>query len=225
MSEDVPVRADQRGLERVSQFCELGLARTDADAMTVTFVDRLGNFELLHATDEMAEHAAQVQFAIGQGPEIDAASSGLVTMVDDLEARVAAHRWPVFAEQASQAGVRAACVYPVLMERGSLGTVGFYCRRPMRFSSEQHRQALAITELIGLAIIAPDSGESMGSGLRMSVHQAAGMIMIQANLSIQDALVLLRSTAFTEDVRVTDVAADVIAGRRRFEEGTGHGGA
>jgi AmiR/NasT family two-component response regulator len=53
------------------------------------------------------------------------------------------------------------------------------------------------------------------------VHQAAGMVMQQTGASIQDALVLLRSTAFTEDRRVTDLADDVIAGRVRFgEEGS-----
>jgi AmiR/NasT family two-component response regulator len=52
----------------------------------------------------------------------------------------------------------------------------------------------------------------------MSVHQAAGMVMMQAGTSIHDALVMLRATAFAEDTRVTDLAADVIAGRRRFEK-------
>jgi AmiR/NasT family two-component response regulator len=52
----------------------------------------------------------------------------------------------------------------------------------------------------------------------MTVHQAAGMVMVQTGSSIQDALVLLKATAFSEDRVVNDLAAEVVAGRRRFEQ-------
>lgn len=205
-----------RGLGRVADFCRVGVERTGVDAITVTFADTFGGLELLLATDDVAERAAQLEFAIGDGPSFDAVSSGHVTVVDDLRSPVATHRWPLFATEAAHAGVRALWAYPVKAPNGPLGTVGLYRQRPGRLTSDQHRQAEAITELIGLALVEPDSGASIGSGLRMDVHRAAGMVMIQADLSIQDALVLLRSTAFTEDARVTDLAADVISGRRRF---------
>lgn len=205
-----------RGLGRVADFCQVGVRRAGVDAITVTYADAFGALELVLATDEVAEQVAQVEFAIGEGPSFDAVSSGHVTLVDDLRGPVATHRWPLFATEAVHAGVRALWAYPVKAPNGPLGTVGLYRRRPGRLTSDQHRQAEAITELIGLALVEPESGASIGSGLRMDVHRAAGLVMVQADLSIQDALVLLRSTAFTEDTRVTDLAADVISGRRRF---------
>jgi hypothetical protein len=218
MSEDRGTVADPDGLRRVSDFCRVGVLRTGVDAMTVTFANSFANLELLTATDETSERVAEIEFALGQGPGVDAVKSGLPTAADDLGSAVSLHRWPLFAVEAVSAGVRAIQAYPILYSQGAFGAVGLYSSRPMRLTSEQHRQATDITELIGLALVDPRSGESIGSGLRMTVHQAAGMVMQQAGLSIQEALVLLRSAAFTEDRQVTDVAADVIAGQRRFGE-------
>jgi hypothetical protein len=209
---------DGSGLRRLSDFCRVGVLRTGVDAMTVTFADTFANLELLHATDELSERVAELEFTLGQGPSLDAVASGVPIAVDDLESAVSLHRWPLFTAEAVSAGVRAIQAYPIVFARGTLGAVGLYSRGPTRLTSEQHRQATDITELIGLALVDPRSGESIGSGLRMTVHQAAGMVMQQAGVSIQEALVLLRSTAFSEDRQVADVAADVISGQRRFGE-------
>lgn len=218
MASGEPPVAGHRGLARVADFCQVGLARTGMDAMTVTFANDLSGLELLLATDALAERVAQLEFAVGQGPNIDAVASGEPTAVDDLLGGVSARRWPLYASEAVVGGVRAVQAYPILFSNGPIGAVGLYSQKPARLSSEQHRQATDITELIGLALIDPEAGGSIGVGLRMTVHQAAGMVMQQTGVSILDALVLLRSTAFTEDRLVTELAAEVIAGRRRFEE-------
>jgi len=217
MSDDEHVDvAPRQGLERIADFCQVGLSRTGADAMSVTFANAFSGLEVLFATDALAERVAQLEFTLGEGPGVDAFASRLPSMADDLDTEVSAHRWPFFAAEAVQAGVRSVQAYPIVFSRRAFGTVGLYSRRPGRLSSEQHRHAGDITELIGLTLVDPRSVASVGSGLRMTVHQAAGMVMQQTGSSIQDALVLLRSTAYDEDVRVTDLAADVIAGRRNF---------
>jgi hypothetical protein len=220
--DDPPVGGSRPGLGRVADFCRAGVSRIGIDAMTVTYANAFAGLELLHATNDLAERVAQIEFAIGEGPSIDAVASGYPTMVDDLRGTVAAHRWPLFATEAVHPGIRSVFAYPLNYPGGVIGTVGLYCRQPARLSTVQHRHAEAVTELISLALVDPDSGDSIGSGLRMTVHQAAGMVMQQAGISIRDALVLLRSTAFTEDNQVTDLAADVIAGRRRFGEVIDH---
>ena len=218
MTGDPQAATDRDGLRRLSDFCRVGVLRTGVDAMTVTFADSFANLELLLATDDLAERVAELEFTLGEGPSVDAVESGLPTAADDLESAVSLHRWPLFAAEAVSAGVRAVQAYPIVFSQGAFGTVGLYSRAPTRLSSEQHRQATDITELIGLSLVDPRAGESIGSGLRMTVHQAAGMVMQQAGVSIQEALVMLRSAAFSEDRQVADVAADVIAGQRRFGE-------
>jgi hypothetical protein len=220
MLDDEPAGAvdDHRALDRLAEFCIAGKDRIGVDAMTVTVANSFGNLELLYATNDLAERVAQIGFALGQGPSFDARSTGVPTMADDLAGSISAHRWPLFAPEAVHAGIRGLHAYPMNFPAGAIGTVGLYSRTPCRLSTEQFRQAEAITELIGLSLIDPNSSDTIGMGLRMTVHQAAGMVMQQTGTTIQDALVLLRSTAFTEDVQMTALAAEVINGKRRFRE-------
>jgi hypothetical protein len=44
------------------------------------------------------------------------------------------------------------------------------------------------------------------------------MVMVQTGGTIEEALLLLRASAYGEGRSVNDVAADVLAGRRRFEK-------
>jgi AmiR/NasT family two-component response regulator len=48
------------------------------------------------------------------------------------------------------------------------------------------------------------------------VHQAAGMLMVQLDCPIEEALMRLRATAFAEGMTINKLAADVVHGRRRF---------
>jgi hypothetical protein len=52
---------------------------------------------------------------------------------------------------------------------------------------------------------------------RVEVHHATGTISVQAGVSLADALVLLRAYSFSYDRPIGDVAAEVAAGRLRFD--------
>jgi AmiR/NasT family two-component response regulator len=51
---------------------------------------------------------------------------------------------------------------------------------------------------------------------RAVVHQAAGMVSVQANTSLAQALVRLRAFAFARGRPVVDLAEDVVARRVHF---------
>jgi len=53
--------------------------------------------------------------------------------------------------------------------------------------------------------------------LDFSVHQAAGMVAVQAAMSISSALIALRMRAFTTSESLTSVAARVISRTLRFD--------
>jgi hypothetical protein len=56
-----------------------------------------------------------------------------------------------------------------------------------------------------------------GADLRLVVHQASGMVAVQLGVSVTEALIRLRSYAFTHDRLLTDIARDVVARLLRFE--------
>src|SRR3954467_5441286 len=89
-----------RGLERIADFCVVGISRTGVDAMSVTFANAFSGLEVLFATDALADRVAQLEFTLGEGPAVDAFTSLLPSMADDLDTEVSAHRWPFFAAEA-----------------------------------------------------------------------------------------------------------------------------
>jgi len=218
MSDDdrVADAADGIGLGRIADFCRVGLERTGSDAVAVTFASAHAGPQLVHATDDHCVRVVELEVTLGEGPATDAMASGLPASADDLLDTVSRHRWPLFAPEAAEAGVRAVHAYPLMLDAGALGCVAFHSGRPAHFSTDEHLQAVAVTELIGFALVHPSSASAIGSRLRMTVHQAAGMVMVQTGMTATDALVLLRATAFGENIQLADLATDVIVGRRRF---------
>jgi len=60
-----------------------------------------------------------------------------------------------------------------------------------------------------------------GADFHFVVHQAAGMVAAQLEVSIRQALVRLRGYAFGNDRPLTDVAKDVVARKLRFDAASG----
>jgi len=56
-----------------------------------------------------------------------------------------------------------------------------------------------------------------GTQLRMVVHQASGMLSVQLDLPIRDALSRLRAYAYAESTPINDVARDVVERRLRMD--------
>jgi AmiR/NasT family two-component response regulator len=52
---------------------------------------------------------------------------------------------------------------------------------------------------------------------QLVVHQATGMVAEQLRMATRDALALLRARAFAEGRRLSELAADVVARRVRFD--------
>ena len=56
---------------------------------------------------------------------------------------------------------------------------------------------------------------------RHVVHQASGMVSVQLDVSVGQALIRLRAYAFGNERRLADVARDVVAGTLRFDTRSG----
>jgi GAF domain-containing protein len=171
------------GVDRVADFCGLGVRRAGADGMAVMWVDRFDSLESVFATDSVAERIAELEFTFGEGPGHASLRSKKMAGCDDLAAAEAGQLWPAFAPDATAAGVRAIHAFPLISLARVWGVVSLYRHMPGGLSREQTKQAATVTELIGMALIDPDSEAIVGSGLRMTVHQAAGMVMVQTGSS------------------------------------------
>ncbi len=59
---------------------------------------------------------------------------------------------------------------------------------------------------------------------RPQVHQATGMVSVQAGVTLADALLLLRARAYSEDRSIVAIATDVVTRTLRFDHTGAHDG-
>lgn len=190
------------------------------DGAGVSIVSSDGTREPLSATDEVAKVIEGLQLTLGEGPCVDASSTGTPVLVADLtDPRDAvANHWPVFRSEATRLGARAVFAFPIRIGAIWLGAVDFYRRTPGTLSRPDLSRVLFSADKVALAVLeAPHRyGDSDPLNTNMIVHQAAGMVMGQLDSGIREAMVRLRATAFAEGVSISELAADVVNGRRRI---------
>ena len=175
------------------------------------------------AFDGRAGAVQDLEFTLGEGPVTDACADGSPVLVDDVAA--AAARWPQFAPAIEKLGVRALYAFPLQRSTVKLGALLFYRDQPGALSSDELDTAALVatlvTELV-LELQAQAASESLAWGLDLSdyravVHQATGMVSVQLNCGMEEALVRIRGYAFGADRPIDDVVKEVVARRLRFE--------
>lgn len=177
---------------------------------------RMGAPVFVHATDATSRTIEDLQFTLGEGPCVDAASSGEPVHVPDLSAAEArlADRWPGFISEVAETDARALFAFPIRVGGIGLGVVDLYRRTPGELAPDQLAAGLSGVEAMAESMLS--SAETDDRTYPLTVHRAAGMVMVQLDSSIEEALVRLRATAYLEGKPVTSLARDVIEGRYGF---------
>ena len=129
-------------------------------------------------------------------------------------------RWVAFSGPAIDAGVRAIFGFPLQVGAVRLGALNLYCDTPGALTDEQHADALVVADIAAQAILmlqanAPPGKVAAeleaGANFQYVVHQAAGMVAAQLDVSVGEALIRLRAYAFGNERSLTQVARDVVA--------------
>lgn len=179
------------------------------------------------ASDEASVLVEELQFAMGEGPCVDAYAWRTPVLVPDLDV-TAITTWPGYAPAAHQHGVRAVFAFPLQIGAARFGAMDVYRNRPGSLSPTTLSSALtfaeaAVRELLdagqrpeGAADLIEDS-----DGVPYEVYQAQGMVMFQLRVSAGEALARLRAFAYAHDLRLKDVARDIIERRVTMESDTG----
>ena len=181
------------------------------------------------ATDGPAETMEELQFTLGEGPCVDSSRTGRPVLQPDL-ARSGPALWPGFAAGALDAGIRAIFAFPLRVGAIRLGVLDLYRDVPGVLATDELTEALSFADAatsILLHLQAQDALDGTGAGLvrviedRAEVHQATGMVAVHADVSLTQALVLLRARAFAAERPILDLARDVLEGAVRFHSDGG----
>lgn len=180
-------------------------------------------------TDEISALIAQLQYDLGEGPCLDAYDQDRPVLVEDLLDPTST-RWPAFVPPAVAAGARAVFGFPLQVGAARLGALNLYCDEAGPLTDEQHADALLMAGIVAQALVLLQAGAPPGTvaaeleanaDFQFVVHQASGMVAAQLDVSVGQALLRLRAHAFGNDRTLTEVAADVVARRLRFDAASG----
>ena len=132
--------------------------------------------------------------------------------------------WPPRANP--EAGVRAIFGFPLQVGAVRLGALNLYRDRPGALTDDQHADALVMADVAAQAVLVLQANASpgmlaaeleSGADFQYVVHQAAGMVAAQLDVSVGQALIRLRAYAFGNGRILAEVAGDVVARRMRFD--------
>src|SRR5215218_6283820 len=167
---------------------------------------------IVAATDGAARELEELQFTLGEGPCVDASQTGRPVLQPDL-ARTAPLRWPAFAGGALQAGIRAVFAFPLRVGAIRVGVLDLYRDSAGPLSQAELTDALFFADAATLVLLHAQAGSPVQGGIpivddRAEVHQATGVVSVQAEVTLAEALVLLRARAFAEGRPLGDVARE-----------------
>ncbi|WP_405526175.1 GAF domain-containing protein [Streptomyces canus] len=182
----------------------------------------------LSASSARAAHLSDLQATLGDGPCTSAAETRAAVLATDLTSGRDGDRWPVFAQQATAAGVRAVYAMPLGNDTVCVGTLDLYRDVPGGLTRRELRIAELVASVMTVALTALARGQESGpegddlwlSGLAKAhdeVYQAVGMIMVQLGVDSDEALARLRADAFAHSRTALEVAHDVVWHLKRFD--------
>lgn len=178
------------------------------------------------ATDVRARQLEELQFALDEGPCVEASRGDHPVLHPELTA-TGSVRWPRYGAAALEVGVHAIFSFPLRVGAIRIGVLDLYRDTPGPLGALDLAEGLAFADAAIVVLLylqghpGPDGERSALTGpidSRAEVHQATGMIAIQLGVSLTEALLRLRAHAYDSDQTVTKVSAEVVARRLRFDD-------
>jgi GAF domain-containing protein len=209
-------------LASVGRRCveELGV-----DSATIAVANGPRTWMPAYASAPRVGQLEQYAFTVGEGPCFDTLRDHTPIVLSDLSLPAALARWPAWTPKARELDVRSVAAFPIQAGAISAGVLTVYSATLTRFDTDKLTAGRRLADIAFLGLLDlmaglqnPQMDEAeLSVLLRADVHRAAGMVMVQADLSIDEALARLRAHAFSSGVPLTKVATDVLERRLRFD--------
>lgn len=211
----------------VPTLCLTGPARI-AGAGAAVVLHRPGTpAPLVRATDERLAELHQAGLLWGEGPAMEAVRQVPERAVPVVARRVAAvRRWPRWSALALQAGVHACVALPIVVGDRVVGATTLHRASAGPLPAAEVEAAGLLLALAGVVLAVGQRTErdrSASGQLRRALEtrgpteRAKGVLCARHGVEPDHAFEMLRRHARTRSVRLVEVVADVLAGRRYLE--------
>jgi hypothetical protein len=182
----------------------------DADKVSLALRESRGRHRHLAASHPIATEADELQHSLGEGPGIEVAEDGGWVRVGDVATDT---RWSAWTQRAVDVGVRSLLAVE-MTER--LGALTLYSTVPGCFAErEVVDRALAYAAHAAVALACARQAASLEAavGSRHVIGMAQGIAMERYGLDQNQSFELLRRLSSTTNVKLRDVAAQIVETR------------
>ncbi|MDF2976998.1 MAG: transcriptional regulator [Actinomycetospora sp.] len=190
----------------------------DADAAGLLLTDQRGSLQLVSASNEQAHLVELFQLQADQGPCLDAFRTGHQVRADDLATE---DRWPRFTSRARESGFAAVHALPMRLRGEVVGALNLFHRQHHVMDEADLGVGQALADVATIAILTDRSSrqrelltEQLQAALtsRVIIEQAKGVLAERGRIGLDEAFARMRSYARGHQVRLADVARDVVEG-------------
>jgi hypothetical protein len=217
----------ERGSSGGITLCAVAAEFMALDGAGIALISDGDDLTSLCSSNSAAGALMDLEMTLGEGPVVDASRGNAIQDINLLGTENP--KWSTYGPEAVALGARAVFGYPVRLGAIRFGALSLFRNSPGPLNAGQASDAYLLASVIGRAVLAIQAGgtsdslvgELGGSSmLDFRVHQAAGMLSVQASVSVKDALVLLRAHAFAIGCQLSELADRVVSRRTRFEAET-----
>lgn len=200
-------------VEAVTRYARTAVAADDAGVMLV--VGR-GRVETPAGTSEDVDRAHQLQSELDEGPCLDSVKGGdAVYLVNDIAGD---QRWPRWGPAAAELGYRSTIGAAMETATRRIGSLNLYSRRAGTFTHDDVEVASLLASHATVALAAAATEQQLRAAVesRTIIGQAQGIVMHAFDLDASRAFAYLTRLSQTQNVRLSQVAEQIIADRDRI---------
>lgn len=200
----------------LQQLTDVAVAAIGGGISVGITVARDGHPITVASSDAFAAQLDEVQYGHDDGPCLTAMRAGKVVLIDDL---VTDERFTPYRPGAIALGVRSSISLPLDGGDHAVGALNLYSQRPHAFGAPEQQQARGFaneaSRALTLAVRLAHSIEitdQLRAALtsRTVIDQTIGIIMGQNRCDADTAFGVLRSASQNRNVKLRDVAAEII---------------
>jgi GAF domain-containing protein len=213
----------------VSDFDVLELLQTLVDQATLLFDASASgiiigpddaHLEVVASTSEKSRLVGLMQLEVGEGPCVEAVTTGQVVSVADV--RAIADRWPAFAAEAAGAGYVSVHAIPLRLRGQVIGSLNLFREHEGVLNEADAIAAQALADVATISVLQERTirdttvvHDQLRHALdsRVVIEQAKGVIAHTHGLDMDEAFRLIRAEARSTSTAMPALAAEIVAGR------------
>jgi transcriptional regulator with GAF, ATPase, and Fis domain len=179
------------------------------------------------STDDVARRIDQIELEVGEGPCVDAIVAEAYQHDADLTDGTSP--WPRFCERiVAETPVRSAIGYRLLLDGDKIGALNLFADVPGGLTERSADTGAVIASFASVALMAIRAREEaatlrQGLSSNREIGKAVGLLMAAHHISGQEAFELLRNTSQELNMKLAQVASQVIEGQESQFTGNGRG--